>query len=509
MPDESRTTRILLSTAAMSSAAASAFARRLTHILGGAERTRVIVLLACVLGLAGADTATVGASATALRQGLNITNTDIGLLVTVTSLVGAIATLPFGVLADRVRRTTTLGLVIILWGAAMLWSSAVPNFHELLVARLFLGAVVAAAGPLVASLVGDWFAAAERGRIYGFILAGELLGAGFGFAVTGDIAALSWRAAFVILSLPAFALGWFVLRLREPARGGQDVLVHETEPLPDGADEPHETAAQVLAREHGIEPDPALVTGRDLRRASLLQAARYVLRVRTNLFLIAASACGYYFLAGIETFGSEFAKRQYGIDQGLANLLLLGIGGGAIAGVLAGGAIGDALLRRGRLNGRIWTAVIGAVGTTLLFLPALLTRSAFTALPYLVGAVLLLTLQNPSLAAAQLDIMPPSLWGRAESVRTLLRSFAMALAPLLFGAVSDNVFGGGRSGLQWTFVVMLVPLAASAWLLFKARVTYPRDVATAAAVASAERYARADQTRGPVAQRSEQRTHNP
>lgn len=507
--DESRTARVLTDAVAMSAAGAGALARGLTHFLGGAERTRVIVLLACVLGLAGADAATVGASAIYLRQGLHITNTDIGLLVTVTSLVGALATLPFGVLADRVRRTTTLGLVIVLWGVAMLWSATVPNFHELLIARLFLGAVVAAAGPLVASLVGDWFAAAERGRIYGFILAGELVGAGFGFAVTGDIAALSWRAAFVILALPAFALAWFVLRLREPARGGADALVHETQPLPDGSEEIRETDAQLLARERGIEPDPALVTTRDLRRASLPRAARYVLRVRTNLFLIAASACGYYFLAGIQTFGSEFAKKQYGIDQGLANLLLLGVGAGAVAGVIAGGAIGDALLRRGRLSGRIGVAVVGAVGTVILFLPALLTRSAFSALPYLVGAVLLLSLQNPAVAASQLDIMPPSLWGRAESVRTLLRSLAMALAPLLFGAVSDHVFGGGRSGLQWTFVLMLVPLAASAWLLFKAQRTYPRDVATAAAVAEAAGYAQHDETRGPVAQRSEQRTHNP
>ena len=81
--------------------------------------------------------------------------------------------------------------------------------------------------------------------------------------------------------------------------------------------------------------------------------------------------------------------------------------------------------------------------------------------------------------------MPPLLWGRAEAVRTLLRSLAMALAPLLFGAVSDYVFGGGRSGLKWTFVVMLLPLGASAWLLFKAPRPIRRDVATAAASANA------------------------
>jgi MFS family permease len=481
--EESRTARILADVAALASAAAGAASDRLTVTLGGAERTRVIVVLACVLGLSGADAATVGASATELRAGLHISNTDIGLLVAITSLVGAVATLPFGVLADRVRRTWTLGGTIVLWGAAMLWSATASNFSELLWTRLALGAVTAAAGPLVASLVGDYFGSWERGRVYGFILAGELLGSGFGFAVTGDIAALSWRAAFVILALPAFALAWLVLRLPEPERGGSGVLAHASEQPPDdvGVDVPHETDAQRLARERGLQPDPDLVLTRDPRRLHLIGATRYVLRIRTNLVLIAASACGYYFLAGVQTFGSEFAKEQYGINQALANLLLLVIGVGAIGGVLIGGATGDALLRRRHLNGRIVTAALAATATTILFIPALFTRSAVTAVPYLTAAAFMLSAQNPPLDAARLDIMPPLLWGRAEAVRTLLRSLAQALAPLLFGAVSDHVFGGGRSGLQWTFAVMLVPLGASAVLLFRARRHYPADVASAAA----------------------------
>jgi MFS family permease len=209
---------------------AGAGSRALERTLGGAERTRVVVLLASVLALSSADASTVGASATELRHALHINNTDIGLLVSVTSLVAAAASLPFGVLADRVRRTWFLGLAIVLWGIAMIWSATVPDFGQLLLARLALGAVTAAAGPFVASLVGDYFPSAERGRIYGFILAGELLGAGVGFAVTGDIAALSWRAALVILALPAFVLAWLVIRLPEPARGGRDALT------PDGAE---------------------------------------------------------------------------------------------------------------------------------------------------------------------------------------------------------------------------------------------------------------------------------
>jgi MFS family permease len=460
----------------------------LTHLLGGAERTRVVVTLACVLGLSGADAATVGASASALRADLHISNTDIGLLVSVSSLVAAFATLPFGVLADRARRTATLGLAILLWGAAMLWSATASNFGDLLLARLFLGAVTAAAGPIVASLVGDYFEGSERGRIYGFILTGELLGAGFGFAVTGDIAVLSWQAAFVILALPAFVLAWLVFRLPEPKRGGLGYLVDErgVAPPPDpDAEVPHETDAQRLARDRGVEP--ALVHDPITERTNLLDAARHVLRVRTNILLIASSALGYYFLAGIQTFGATFAKQQYGIDQALANLVLLVIGVGAVGGTLVGGATGDGLLRRGYLNGRVLTAAVAAAATTVLFVPGIFSRSALGAIPYLIAATFALSAQNPAIDAARLDIMPPLLWGRAESVRTVLRALTQALAPLLFGAVSDHVFGGGRSALQWTFFVMLFPLAGSAFLLFRALRTYPGDVAAAALERTEER----------------------
>jgi predicted MFS family arabinose efflux permease len=475
---------VVASVAALSGRAGGAAAGRLQAGLGGAERTRVIVVLACVLGLSGADTATVGASATQLRHGLGISNTDIGLLVAVTALVAALASVPFGVLADRVRRTWTLGGAIAFWSVAMVWSATATSFHDLLVARLFLGVVTAAAGPLVASLVGDYFAASERGRIYGFILVGELLGAGFGFAITGDIAALSWRAAFVVLALPAIALAWLVFRLPEPARGGSGALLSERasdETEARDADETGPSDAQRLARERGVQAQPELVLRGDISRINLVAATRHVLRVRTNLVLIAASACGYYFLAGVQTFGVEYAKEQYRIDQALANLLLLLVGIGAVLGVLAGGALGDELVRRGFLNGRILVSAVAATATTALFVPALFIRTAFSALPYLAAAAFALSAQNPPLDAARLDIMPPQLWGRAESIRTVLRALAQALAPLLFGVVSDHVFGGGRSGLQWTFVVMLLPLAGSAALLYKALGTYPRDVATAAA----------------------------
>src|SRR5262249_51106479 len=135
----------------------------------------------------------------------------------------------------------------------------------------------------------------------------------------------------------------------------------------------------------------------------------------------------------------------------------------------------------GYLTGRILVSVIAGVAAVALFIPAIFTRSAVSALPYITLAALALSAQNPPLDAARLDIMVPLLWGRAEAVRTFFRTLGQSIAPLVFGGISDYVFGGGRSALQWTFALMLLPLAASAYFLYRGLATYPRDVATAAA----------------------------
>ncbi len=477
--------------------AARSTSRQLTTAFGGPARARVILLLAAVLALSSADASTVGASATELRSALHIGNSEIGLLVSVTAVVGAIFSVPFGVLVDRFHRIGLLVGAMLLWGVAMLASAAVSTFGALLIVRLFLGAVTAVAGPAVASLVGDYFPSGERGKIYGYILGGELIGAGVGFFITGDVAALSWRAAFVILAIPAFALAFAVRRLKEPARGGASQLLPgatrmvsrreaRLNPVVLAAEEgteppgPEVTDAQRVAQERGIEPDPKLILRRDPRRMNIVEAARYVLAVRTNVILIVSSCFAYFFLTGIQTFGLEFVHKQYGVATILANLLMLVIGVGAVVGVLLGGRLGDSLIKKGRINGRMLVAGVAALATVGFFIPALTTSSPVTALPYVTAAAFCLTAQNPPLDAARLDIMPPLLWGRAEGIRTFLRAAAQAIAPITFGGLSD-LLSGTHHGLQITFLIMLLPLAASGIILLRGMRYYPRDVATAAA----------------------------
>jgi MFS family permease len=165
--------------------AAAWAAGRFQRIVGGRPRAIVVVLLACVLALESADLAALGAAAPELRHALGISNTQLGLLAAVSTFVGALATVPAGALADRLRRVDLLAVAVALWGAAMIASAVAQGYGWLLFCRVGLGAVTAAAGPIVASLTGDFFAASERAKIYGFILSGELLGAGAGFVTAG------------------------------------------------------------------------------------------------------------------------------------------------------------------------------------------------------------------------------------------------------------------------------------------------------------------------------------
>lgn len=133
------------------------------------DRRRVVVTLGAVLALQSADLATVGAAAPQLQRAMGIGKAEIGVLLAVTTIVGAAATLPAGMLVDRVRRVRLLGIGVALWGVASGVSGLAAGFVFLLVTRVGLGVVVAVAGPGVASLLGDYFPGRQRGRIYSYV----------------------------------------------------------------------------------------------------------------------------------------------------------------------------------------------------------------------------------------------------------------------------------------------------------------------------------------------------
>lgn len=480
-------------------------------VVGGPARRRVVLLFGSILGLQAADTGAVGALAAPLEKSFHVGNTDIGLLVTVTTLIGCLATLPFGTLADRYRRTRLLQVVVVLWGVATAVSSLSVSFGMLLVTRLALGGVIAAAGPALASLFGDLVPGDERSRIWGYVLTGELLGAGVGILVAGGLSGpLGWRPAMAILGLPALLLAWAIRRwLPEPARGGQaflhvgdDEIVTDVEggeassrdEETDQLGEPSEIERQAEAA--GIEPEPELVLSDELD-LTMWQATRYVLRIRSNVALIIASGLGYFFLAGLETFAELYFRERYGLGQGLATVLFLVVAVGAVAGVIVSGRLTDNLISRGRTTARVIVGSVAYIATATAFFPGALIGTLALSIPLFFLAAFCIGSANPPVDAARLDIVPSRLWGRAEAVRTALRQVLQGLAPLIFGLVSQ-AFGGvgaglatgvntsataaSRSaahGLELAFVVLSAPLLVGGTVLWRCRAAYLREIVAA------------------------------
>lgn len=466
----------------------AALRQRVEHELGGATRPSVVVILACTLALSGADISAIGASAPQLSSAFHISGSGLGLLASISLFVGAAVTVPVGALTDRVSRVRLLGVAVALWAIAMLAGAAAQSYDWLLLSRLGLGAVTAAVGPAIASLTGDFFPATERARMYGYIISGELIGSGIGFALAGVVSGVaSWRLAFAILALLGATLAFTIVRkLPEPTRGKQARLDFRQ-----GRGQGRETVREAILASD-VAPVPERVLREDPKRMPLRRAVLYVLSIPSNRWLIAASAIGYFLLAGVETFGLVFVRGHFHLSQALTVAILSVVGLGAVAGVLAGGRLADRLIARGQLDARVLVGALGFFAAVAALLGALLVPLLAIAAPLLVLAGASLAAPNPPLDAARLDIMPSRLWGRAEGVRTLLRQTAQGAAPLLFGLVADAFSGAqvlvtthekvsarAAQGLEYAFLIMLCPLLLNGILLLVTRRRYPADVVTA------------------------------
>jgi MFS family permease len=445
-------------------------------------RARFVIAFAAVYGLGDADIATIGTAGTELRHALNLSNFELGALAAVATGVGAVSTVPAGVLADRRNRVQLLAVAVALWSLAMVASSFAVSFAMLLVTRVLLGAVLAVAGPATASLLGDLWPAADRGRIYGLITSGELVGAGLGFLVSGELAAISWRVSFFALALPAAVLAWHIKGLPEPER-----TVRRIPALSEASDGGYEAddasgddgAGPGARTSRAVAASGAERADCDTETGSLWRVVVYVLSIRTNIILIVTEALSYFFVNSVETFGQEFAKGEYHVAQAVTPFLLLVVGGGAVVGATVSGQVADTVVRRGRRRGRLVVAALATVVAVVGFIPGLMTHQLVVALPALVVAGFGLAAINPPLDATRLEVVQSAVWGRAEAVRTVFQMGLVATAPLSFGALADTLAGGGQRGLQEAFLVMLAPLLLSGLNVLVAMRTYPRDRAKA------------------------------
>ncbi len=162
-----------------------------------------------------------------LSAELGFSHAEAGLLETA-YLIGYIAVkMPAVVLSERLGPRRLLAASMVGYGAASAATMWARGFTDIFALRLLVGLFQGVHLPVANALLSDRFGE-RQGRAIGFNESGPNIGNTLAYPLTvAMLSAWSWRAAFLVLSLPAFALSAAALLLmRDEPRGASEGAAH-------------------------------------------------------------------------------------------------------------------------------------------------------------------------------------------------------------------------------------------------------------------------------------------
>ena len=328
-----------------------------------------------------------------LRAPLGATDDQLGSLQTVLLVVLAIASVPFGLFADRVSRKFIIALGIVFWSIATFVGGLAIGFAFLLVTRSFVGLGEAAYAPAAQSMISGSFPNERRAMAQAVFASGMLLGGASGQVVGGLIGPrYGWQQALFVVAfaglLPAVALSG----TEEPPRGPRSEVV----------------------------------------------PVQRLLAVPAFLAMLAAGTCITFASVSLLTWGIDFAVsyKDFSVREAavsLAGIFLIS----AVLGVLTGGAIADRLQRRytyGRLIA-IGFALLLATPSVLL---ALLSDDKRVVLAGLFVAGFFMSWYHGPVTAVIHDLMPRRAHATSIGIYMFVTQLLGGLGPKIVGKISDQ-----------------------------------------------------------------------
>lgn len=192
-------------------------------------RTVVLLLLTLVYGFNFIDRQIVGILAPFIQADLNLTNTQLGLLIGLAfAAFYTIMGIPLAFLADRMNRVTLLSLALATWSGFTALTGFAQNFLHIALARVGVGIGEAGGSPPSHSMISDFYGKEERAGALGVYSLGIPLGIMAAYFLTAallgaDPNSVNWRRIFIILGITGIALSIIVrVVIREPRRGAME-----------------------------------------------------------------------------------------------------------------------------------------------------------------------------------------------------------------------------------------------------------------------------------------------
>jgi MFS family permease len=366
--------------------------------------------------------------ASKIQNEFHLTDSQVGLLGSAFLLVYAVATIPFGVWADRGVRKTVIGIGVTIWSLATLFTGLARSYLQLFLARAVLGIGEASYYPAGTALLGDYFSKEGRGRAMSIWASGSALGIAVGFAGGGIVASiLGWRAAFYMTAVPGLVFGFLAFRLREPIRGAAEL------------------------------PGP------QVRSAAPISWRTFValLRIPTLRSTIAAETALFFVLGGAAFWLPTYLQRHFGLGTGSAGTLAGGVlVVGLLVGSLVGGTVADRLTIRRRSASNLPVGIVGFLVGAVFVALALLMPSVVLFVPmFFMGAACLYLYNGPYTAIKQ-NVVLPTVRATAVTVSLLIEHLlGDSYAPFAIGKLSDALHS-----LQLALLILLPPLLVLAAL---------------------------------------------
>jgi MFS family permease len=275
------------------------------------EARLAVALLFGVNFLNYIDRYVIAAVAPLIQADFHLKDTQLGLIGSMFMLAYMVASPVAGALADRYPRRWFVGSGVLVWSLATVASGLATGYRQLLSARSFIGVGEAGFGGVAPTIISDLFPKERRGRMLAYFYVAIPVGSALGFLLGGYVGQhFGWRHAFFIAGAPGLILGLLAFRMKEPARGAGDGVVHS---------------------EHTFE----------------WRVALQLVRVKSFVWTSLGMAAMTFALGGLAYWVPTFFHREHGLPVDEANALFGGITVGAgLVGTFLGGWLGDWLLKR-------------------------------------------------------------------------------------------------------------------------------------------------------------------
>ena len=356
----------------------------------------------------------------------NLSDKELGLLVSVISITVAVFSVPAAWIADRFSRVKTIVVMASLWSIACIACMFTGNYAQLLVARGAIGIGEAGYGAAGAAMVATHFPQRMRGALLGGFIASASAGSVLGVILGGYIASRwGWQAAFGVVGVPGLILALLYVFVRD-----------------------YKTVAMAGT---GVDDTGAS----DIGGSAMV---RTILVSRTVRWVCVGAAAQLLAVSALWAWLPSFLNRTYGIAPDKAGVqAALVVLAGALGAVVLGAVADWAGTRRS--GGRFIAVAILCVLSMVALVTAFGAAQAGIELPQgiqyrliLLGGFLGPCIVGPAVAIV-IEVVHPGVRATGASVLALVQNLlGLATGPFIGGLLSDAF------GLQTALA--LTPLAS-------------------------------------------------